>query len=66
MGRVAGFSCAGFLAATTRTTRVWVGVWLVFLSQLMFRNGVGGEDARKGCIVGVHIRKTTISVPYRG
>ena len=23
----------------------------------MFRNGVGGEDAHKGCIVGVCIRK---------
>ena len=38
-------------------------VGLVFLNQLMFRNGAGGEDARKGCIVGVHIRKTTIGVP---
>ena len=42
---------------------MWVGVWLVFLDQLMFRGGIGGEDAHKGCIVGVCIRKTTISVP---
>ena len=43
-----------------------VGVCLVFLNQLMFRGGIGGKDARKGCIVGAYIRKTTISVPYRG
>lgn len=45
---------------------MWVGVWLVFLNQIMFRNGVGGEDARKDCTVGAYIRKTTISVPYGG
>ena len=42
---------------------MWVGVRLVFLNQLMFRGGIGGEDVRKDCIVGVCIRKTTISVP---
>ena len=36
------------------------------MNRLMFRNGVGGEDAHKFCTVGVYIRKTTISVPYGG
>lgn len=45
---------------------MWVGVWLVFLNQLMLRGSIGGEDARNVTIAGVRIRKTTISVPYGG
>ena len=59
------FLC-GFLGGNNQGNQSVGGGVAVFLDQLMFRNGVGGEDARKGCIVGVYIRKTTISVSHRG